>query len=126
MTMWDLPDDVAVTDDVTVERLRSLMVDVSEAGEDLARDLLDTFRADLERRLSRYEEALAVGDRDEAAEAMHALKGASATVGAQRVSRLCALVEQALRDEHPMDGAKERVAEEAERALAALERALRA
>lgn len=124
MPMWELPDDVTVVDPVIIERLRALMADVSEDGEDLARDLLDTYRADLARRLTRYDEALAAGDRDEAAESIHALKGASATVGAVRVSRLCAVVEQALRDGSSMDGARGRVETEAGAALEALERAL--
>lgn len=125
MTMWELSEEVGVTDTATIERLRALMVDVSEAGEDLARDLLQTFRDDLERRLARYDEALSEGDRDGAAEAIHALKGASATVGALRVSRLCTIIEEALQNDQPMTGAREKVAAEAYAALEALERALR-
>lgn len=124
MAMWDLPDELPVVDENTVERLRALMADVSEDGEDLARDLLETFRTDVERRLATFDACLARGERDDAVEAAHALKGASATVGAPRVSRLCALVEQALRSEVPMEGARERIEREAGDALRALERAL--
>lgn len=122
--MWELPDEVAVIDDAIIERLRALVADVSEEGEDLARDLLDTYRDDLGRRLERYDEALAAGDPDEAAEAIHALKGASATVGALRVAHLCGVVEQSLREQAPIEGARQRIADEASAALFALERAL--
>lgn len=124
MAMWDLPGDLPVVDDDTIARLRALMADVSEGDEDLGRDLLETFRADVKRRLATYDTCLARGERADAIEAAHALKGASATVGAPRVSRLCALVEQALRNGADMEGARERIEREAEDAVRALERAL--
>lgn len=76
-----LAEGLPVVDESTIVRLRALMVDVAEDGEDLARDLLETFQLDVERRLLAFDEALARGDSDEASEAVHALKGASATVG---------------------------------------------
>lgn len=122
--MWDLPGELPVVDTGVVERLRTLMADVSEDGEDLASDLVDTFRTDVVQRLDTFDACLARGERDDAIEAAHALKGASATVGALRVSRLCALVEQALRSEEPMAGAREEIEREADRAVRALEEAL--
>lgn len=120
-----LAEELAIVDEPTIMRLRALMADVAEDGEDLARDLLETFRVDVERRLAAFDEAIAREDSDEASEAVHALKGASATVGALRVSALCAVVEQALRDKRPIEGASEAIHEEATAALLSLSTSLR-
>ncbi len=124
MRRRDLLEGLPIVDEDTVQRLRGLMADVSEDGEDLARDLLETFRTDIERRLHAFASALARDDPDDAAEAVHALKGASATVGAPRVSALCAAVEQELRAKVSVEDATGAIRDEARAALAALEAAL--
>lgn len=120
----ELRADLPIIDEPTIRRLRNLMADVAEDGEDLARDLLDTFRVDVDRRLSAFDEALRQDDRDEAAEAVHALKGASATVGAMRVSTLCAAVEIALKGGDHVHDATAAIRQEAAAALIALQEAL--
>lgn len=120
----DLSAELPIVDEDTVSRLRRLMADVCEGDEDLARDLLETFELDVERRLQAFQRALALQDRDEAAEAVHALKGASATVGAPRVSALCARLESALKEGADVEGASAALREEAAAAILALSAAL--
>lgn len=120
----DLSADLPIVDEDTVSRLRRLMADVREGDEDLARDLLETFELDVERRLAAFQRALSFEDRDEAAEAVHALKGASATVGAPRVSALCARLESALKEGDDVEGASAALRDEAAAALLALSAAL--
>jgi HPt (histidine-containing phosphotransfer) domain-containing protein len=83
-----------VLDPSTLEQLRSLISDTAEPGEDVAGDLLRTFKDDAKTRVAALREAISGGDHGQAAEEAHALKGAAATLGAERVRLFCLLIEQ--------------------------------
>ena len=55
-------------------------------GEDVIADLIETYREDAVERLTEIDRSLDKGDALAAAEAAHALKGASLTIGAQRAA----------------------------------------
>jgi signal transduction histidine kinase/DNA-binding response OmpR family regulator/HPt (histidine-containing phosphotransfer) domain-containing protein len=65
---------------------------------DVFRDLLELFRADAPPLLERMREAVADGAPPRLREAAHGLKGASANLGARRMSMLCAELETMGRD----------------------------
>ena len=116
--------EIPTLDAGTVGRLKLLLEDVREEGEDLARDLLATYERDVAVRLERLQRGIAEQNPAAAAEAMHALKGASATVGARRVMELCSWAELRLRAEEDPEGLHETLRRETARALGELRQAL--
>jgi HPt (histidine-containing phosphotransfer) domain-containing protein len=116
--------EVPTLDEGTVGRLKLLMEDVGEEGEDLARDLLAVYERDVAVRLERLQRGIAEKDPAAAAEAMHALKGASATVGARRVTELCSWAELRLRAKEAPARLHETLRRETARALLELRQAL--
>ncbi len=68
-----------------------------EAGMQPLEELNQVFTGTAAKHISAMREAVARGDAGAAAEEAHKLRGASATLGAQRVSRLCGLIEKECR-----------------------------
>lgn len=89
-----ISEDEPVVDEAALARLRALAQDVAEAEEDVVSELLRTFQSDAEVRIRSFAAALTGADGEGAADAVHALKGASATIGARRLSALCAALER--------------------------------
>lgn len=89
--------DPEVLDPATIERLRRLARETQRPGEDVLAELFSLYDNDAGRRVDAVQAALARGDAAAAAAAAHALKGASANVGALRVRACCADVEAAAR-----------------------------
>lgn len=117
-----VPRHLPVLDPEAIERLRTLAVDVGERAEEVLAELGRTFFTDAERRLGRLSAALRAGDAGAAADAVHALKGASATLGARRLSGFCAALEERARagDLALLERAEPALREELEAALTAL------
>jgi len=76
-----------VLDPVTIERLMSLQS--SLASEDVIGELTRIFTRDARRYLAEVSAAIAKGELEPAADGLHALKGASLSVGASQVAWLC-------------------------------------
>ena len=70
---------------------------LSESGMQPLEDLNQVYTGTAARHISAMREAVARGDAGALAEEAHKLRGASATLGAQRVSRLCGLIEKQCR-----------------------------
>ncbi|MFZ9885886.1 MAG: Hpt domain-containing protein [Myxococcota bacterium] len=126
--MTDLAEALAplpVLDEENVRRIIRLFAEVGAPEEDLVADLLETYRGDVERRMNTFDDAVAGKRLEDATQALHALKGASATVGACRVVELCSQVERRLADGHDlMPGTSGLIRGEAERARQALRQRL--
>jgi HPt (histidine-containing phosphotransfer) domain-containing protein len=114
-----------IVDPETAERLRQLASDVADPGEDVIGDLLTTFREDSEQRLAALAKDLSSGELLAGAEHAHALKGASATIGAARAAEALKSAELELRAGHNPTGLLESLRREIAQALPALESALR-
>lgn len=102
-------DDIAalpVVDQAAVEAIDAV-------DSDLLAELVDCYRRDGRAHVTAIVDAHRGGDLDEMRRRAHALKGASGTIGARRVERLCAQVQRA-------------TLEEASRWIAALEDAFEA
>jgi HPt (histidine-containing phosphotransfer) domain-containing protein len=69
----------------------------------LVRRVLATYASSLARLRQQISDGHAVGDMAGLRLGAHTLKSSSASVGALQLSRLCAAVEQALRDERPLE-----------------------
>lgn len=120
-----IPEESAVVDEAALARLTALAAEVAEAGEDLVGELFRTFTVDARTRIAALRVALAQDAFTEAADAVHALKGASSTLGALRLAALCAALERSLRAGEPApEDAPTQLEEELERALAAVARGL--
>lgn len=79
---------------VDVEVLRSLADAQCDEASDLVIELIDLYLHDSERRLATLVEALAICDGLTVARAAHSLKGSSATLGADRLAKICEELEQ--------------------------------
>ncbi|MHA6287662.1 Hpt domain-containing protein [Maricaulis sp. CAU 1757] len=77
---------------------------IGAVGADVFRSMTEQFADDLCSLASKYEQARAGGDRAEAQSAAHALKGAAANIGLQRVSALATHLEAG--DMHAADQLK--------------------
>lgn len=77
------------------ERLQELLALTRPGGPDLLVKLIDVFLRELPARLDALREAVDAADAAASAEAAHALKGSSATLGAQKLARLCDEIEAA-------------------------------
>jgi len=71
-----------------------MLLDLFDGDRAAVIDLLTVAVKTIERDLSRIEEAVRSHDARELAEASHSLKGASAGIGAERVSQLSATIER--------------------------------
>ncbi|MEA2626689.1 MAG: two-component system, sensor histidine kinase and response regulator [Candidatus Binatota bacterium] len=69
----------------------------ADAGEEVVRELVTAYVDNTRSKLSAMRRAVAAGDLDGLAAVLHDVKGASATVGAQRLAELCRELETALR-----------------------------
>ena len=115
------PSYARVLDTEALERLRAL--DPSGANGLLDR-VLATFRGSLLRLIPQMRDGRHVGDASAVRHVAHTLKSSSASVGALRLSQLCAEVEQALRQDGgglaSLDARLDELLDEAERLLAVL------
>lgn len=105
----------SVLDAEALERLRAL--DPGGANGLLDR-VLGTFRASLERLAPQLRDGRHAGDANAVRYVAHTLKSSSASVGALRLSQLCAEVEQALRQGSglaALDGQIDELLDEAQR-----------
>jgi HPt (histidine-containing phosphotransfer) domain-containing protein len=79
-----------IVDDAAIDRLlelrRGLQRRLKHPGEDPLRELLDVFEADSAARVATLKALVVAGDNDGVRLAAHALKGAAANLGAQRVA----------------------------------------
>ena len=66
-------------------------------GDELLHDLMATFAENTPQRLGSAEDAFAAGDLEATAAALHSLRSASGTVGAQRLADLAGRLERAAR-----------------------------
>lgn len=87
--------DLDVLDPLTVERLRGLQESITT--EDVIAELTAIFTRDSALYLQGVRDHLAAGEREKAADGLHALKGASLSVGAQRVADRCKALEDDVR-----------------------------
>jgi HPt (histidine-containing phosphotransfer) domain-containing protein len=90
-----------VLDAEAIERQKSL--DPSGAAGLLER-ILSTFRASLDRLIPQLRDGRHAGDANAVRHVAHTLKSSSASVGALRLSELCAQIEQALRQGEALAG----------------------
>jgi HPt (histidine-containing phosphotransfer) domain-containing protein len=81
----------AVLDIAALDRLRALN---EEGGPDLVDEVLTLFLGDAPARVAAVDVALAAGDARGLERAAHGMKGAAATIGAQRFVAVCQQVEQ--------------------------------
>lgn len=95
MTPHALPSYFTVLDAQALERLRTL--DPGDAN-GLVDRVLGTFKNSLETLMPRLHEGQRAGDADAVRHVAHTLKSSSSSVGALRLSGLCAAVEATLRD----------------------------
>lgn len=84
-------------DPLAVAALRNLAEDVAAAGENVLAELLQTFREDATERSRALRHSIERAQDDTVCALLHALKGASATIGAARLSALCAQLEADVR-----------------------------
>jgi HPt (histidine-containing phosphotransfer) domain-containing protein len=102
------------------ERVASFLA-ISRTQEGFLDGLVKTFRQDVPSRLDALRAAAASGDPDDLAQAAHALKSSSGSVGAKRMYAVAASIEQAARAGR-IDGAQasiEQLAAEFARVMAA-------
>jgi HPt (histidine-containing phosphotransfer) domain-containing protein len=77
---------------------RASLLDRLSGDEDLCKELLDAFLEDMPIQLDRLNQAAAEGDLGLVKRQAHTIKGASANIGAQALSRVAFEVEMAARD----------------------------
>jgi HPt (histidine-containing phosphotransfer) domain-containing protein len=120
--------DPEVLDAPTIARLRQLAADTQRDGEDVLGELFSLYEKDARARVVAIATAVQAGELAAAGAVAHALKGASANVGAVQVRARCADVEAAAKagDRAGAAAHAARMAPEVEAALAALASALRA
>lgn len=113
-------------DEAAIERLKKLARDVARPGEDLLGEIYALYAKDARARAAGIAAACARGAYDEAAALAHALKGASANVGARHVREVAAELEAAARanDAATLEGRAAALVDEVERSLDALASAL--
>lgn len=87
------PQESSYLDPLAVASLRSLAEDVADAGENVLAELFETFRDDAAERSRALRQSIERAQTDAVSALLHALKGASATIGAARLSTLCAQLE---------------------------------
>ena len=107
-----------VLDAACLDQLRAL----DPVGGSFLQRVLQTYQRSLSAQESAISQAFAAGDTGALSHAAHALKSASASVGALLLSRLCAQMEQAVRDGQPelLPGLVTQFQEEAVRVHAAV------
>jgi HPt (histidine-containing phosphotransfer) domain-containing protein len=110
----------AVLDSATVQQL----LDLDDGSAGLLKEMYVIFRDDTPSRILALEAAIQTDNREEMGDVAHAIKGASATIGAPRVRALALALETAgrkgLSEEEPSVLLK-RLQEEFQKALTALE-----
>ena len=84
-------------DAACLDQLRAL----DPVGGSFLQRVLQTYQRSLSAQEAAIGQAFGVGDTAALSHAAHALKSASASVGALQLSRLCAQMEQAVRDAQP-------------------------
>lgn len=72
---------------------------IAAVDEELLTELVDCYRRDGREHVAAIAEAHGAGDVERMQRHAHAMKGASGTIGARRVQRLCARVQHATLDE---------------------------
>lgn len=87
----------AVLDVACLDQLRAL----DPVGGSFLQRVLQTYQRSLSTQEAAIGQAFGAGDAVALSQAAHALKSASASVGALQLSRLCAQMEQAVRDAQP-------------------------
>lgn len=87
----------AVLDAACLDQLHAL----DPVGGSFLQRVLQTYQRSLAAQAEAIGQAFGAGDTAALSHAAHALKSASASVGALQLSRLCAQIEQAVRDAHP-------------------------
>ena len=80
---------------IDLEGAETLVSLRAEGGEEVAEELISLFAGDAPRRCAEIGAAIDRGDTRAAAAAAHALKSSAATLGANRMARLCAQIEDA-------------------------------
>ena len=80
---------------VDLEGSETLSSLIADGGEEVARELIALFMEDAPARCKEIGDAIRRGDAPAAAAAAHSLKSSAGTVGANRMARLCAQVEDA-------------------------------
>jgi HPt (histidine-containing phosphotransfer) domain-containing protein len=78
----------------------SVLSELKTLGANVVGEILDLFLSDVPSRLAKLQRAIDVQSRDSILREAHGLKGSALGVGASRLARLCAAVEQAARDGH--------------------------
>ncbi len=81
------------------EQINMLIETGEDAAAELIQELLDLFVEEAEPRLDSLQNALQTGDAGTAARDAHAIAGASANLGAQRLSKGARMLEHALKEE---------------------------
>jgi HPt (histidine-containing phosphotransfer) domain-containing protein len=74
-----------------------------QGGGDLVQRVLRTYAASLERLMGDFKRARAAGQSASLRQVAHTLKSSSASIGALRLSALCAEIEQRVRDGRDLD-----------------------
>jgi HPt (histidine-containing phosphotransfer) domain-containing protein len=90
-----------VLEPIMIEELRETLTPA------MRRELIDLFRAQVDRTLDELVKAIREGDQEECSRLAHGLKGSSATMGATRMGFLC----DRLAQPHPSGGAASRDAQ---------------
>ncbi|HSI50025.1 MAG TPA: Hpt domain-containing protein [Ideonella sp.] len=96
--MQDAGDNAPVLDSASLDQLRALD---PQGSSGFVKRVLDTFLRSLQNQREAVAAATASGDLKALSHAAHALKSASASVGALPLSRLCAALEEAVRLDQP-------------------------
>ena len=112
-------DGAPVLDPAAIGRLRELD---PQGKQGIVQRVLRAYEQALLRQIDEFAAARAADDSDHVSRLAHTLKSSSASVGAQRLSRLCAEVEWAVRTQRPaaLGAELEALIHEARRALAAV------
>ena len=103
--------------------LQSLAARLGDRAPAMLDRLLDTWSAEMDKRLGQVDAAVAGGDAEDLARAAHAMKGGSASLGALHLASVCADVEDRLRAGEPVDleTARRRIADAVREARQALD-----
>lgn len=96
--------DLPVLDGPTAERLLHLARTVAQKDENVIVELVRIYERDAARYLSALDAALALSDIDTASREIHALKGASLSIGAARVSHILIGLEASVKAQRTTPG----------------------